>query len=57
MTWLVWRQYRAQGAIAAVLLAAVAAAILVDGFQMASHWHSMLVACAATPHACKVSRW
>ena len=46
MTWLVWRQYRAQGAIAAVLLAAVAAAILVDGFQMASHWHSMLVACA-----------
>ena len=46
MTWLVWRQYRAQGAIASVLLAAAAAAILVDGFQIASHWHSMLVSCA-----------
>ena len=46
MTWLVWRQYRAQGAIASVLLAAVAAVILVDGFQIASHWHSMLVTCA-----------
>jgi ABC-2 family transporter protein len=40
MTWLVWRQYRAQGAIAA------AAVILVDGFQIASHWHSMLVTCS-----------
>jgi hypothetical protein len=46
MTWLVWRQYRAQGAIASVLLAAAAAVILVDGFQMAAHWHSMLVTCA-----------
>jgi hypothetical protein len=46
MTWLVWRQYRAQGAIASVLLAAAAAAILVSGFQIASHWHSMLVTCA-----------
>jgi hypothetical protein len=46
MTWVVWRQYRAQGAIAAVLLAALAAAILVDGFQIASQWHSILVTCA-----------
>jgi hypothetical protein len=46
MTWLVWRQYRAQGAIASVLLAAAAAVILVDGFQIASHWHAMLVSCA-----------
>jgi hypothetical protein len=46
MTWLVWRQYRAQGAIASVLLAAAAAAILVSGFQIASHWHSILVTCA-----------
>jgi len=43
MTWLVWRQYRAQGAIAAALLAAAAALILADGFQIASHWHSVLV--------------
>jgi hypothetical protein len=46
MTWLVWRQYRTQGAIASVLLAAAAAVILVDGFQIASHWHSILVTCA-----------
>jgi len=46
VTWLVWRQYRAQGAIAIVLLAAFAAVILADGFQIASHWHSVLVACA-----------
>jgi hypothetical protein len=46
MTWLVWRQYRAQGAIAFALLAAAAAVILVDGFQIASHWHSILVTCS-----------
>ena len=46
MTWLVWRQYRAQGAIAAALLAVAAAAILVDGFQIASSWHSILATCA-----------
>ena len=48
MTWLVWRQYRAQGAIASALLAAFAAVILADGFQIASHWHSMLATCAGT---------
>lgn len=46
MTWLVWRQYRVQGAIASVLLAAVAAVVLVDGFHVASEWHSIIVTCA-----------
>jgi hypothetical protein len=46
MTWLVWRQYRAQGAIAAALLAAAAAVILVDGFKIAAQWHSLLARCA-----------
>ncbi len=46
MTWLVWRQYRAQGAIAAALLAAAAAVILADGYQIASHWHSILATCS-----------
>ena len=45
MTWLVWRQYRVQGAIAFALLAAFAAVILVNGFAIASHWHSILVTC------------
>jgi hypothetical protein len=46
MTWLVWRQYRAQGAVAVALLAAAAAVILTDGLQIASHWHTILVTCA-----------
>jgi hypothetical protein len=46
MTWLVWRQYRAQGAIAFALLAAVAAVMLAGGLQIASRWHSMLAACS-----------
>ncbi len=46
MTWLVWRQYRAQAAIASVLLAALAAVVLADGLQIASRWHSVLVSCA-----------
>ncbi len=46
MTWLVWRQHRAQGAIAFALLVAFAAVILVDGIQIASHWHSVLAACS-----------
>jgi hypothetical protein len=46
MTYLVWRQYRAQWAIALVLLAAFAAVTLADGVKIASRWHSMLTACA-----------
>lgn len=46
MTWLVWRQYRAQGAIAVALLAALAAVIIADGLKIAAHWHSVLVTCA-----------
>jgi hypothetical protein len=46
MTSLVWRQYRAQGAIALGLIAAFAAVMLVDGFQIASHLHTMLASCS-----------
>jgi len=45
MTWLVWRQYRWQAAIAALLLAAFATALIVTGLQMASHWHALLTTC------------
>ena len=48
MTWLVWRQYRAQAAIASALLAALAALVLADGFHIASRWHSVLVGCAGS---------
>ncbi len=46
MTWLVWRQYRAPGAIVIALLAVAATVILADGFQIASHWHSILITCS-----------
>jgi hypothetical protein len=48
MTWVVWRQYRGQAAIAAALLAALAVLLLITGLQMASQWHSALVACTAS---------
>ena len=48
MTWVVWRQYRAQAAIAAALLAAFAAVMIVSGVQMAAQWHSMLGSCTVS---------
>ena len=51
MSWLTWRVYRAQAAVAALLVAALAALLLVTGLQMAAQWHSALAEC--TPlHNC-----
>jgi hypothetical protein len=47
MSWLVWRQYRAQGAIALALLAGFGAVLAVTGAQMAAQWHSALASCTA----------
>jgi ABC-type transport system involved in multi-copper enzyme maturation permease subunit len=46
MTFLVWRQYRLQWAIALALLAAFATVELVNGLQVAHAWHSLLTTCA-----------
>jgi hypothetical protein len=51
MTYLVWRQYRLQWAIALALLAAFAAIELVNGLQVAHAWHSLLTNCAKDPRA------
>jgi hypothetical protein len=51
MTWLTWRQYRTQAAIAAALLAAFAAVLIATGLRMASQWHSTLATCTAS-HTC-----
>jgi hypothetical protein len=51
MTWLVWRQYRAQFCAGAALLAALAVLLLVTGLQMASQYHAAIVACTAA-HSC-----
>jgi ABC-type transport system involved in multi-copper enzyme maturation permease subunit len=42
MTWVVWRQYRAQAAIAAVLFGALAVLLLITEPQMASQLHAAL---------------
>lgn len=47
MSFLVWRQYRAQAAIGLTLLAAFTVLLLVTGLSIASQWHSALVTCAA----------
>lgn len=51
MTFLVWRQYRLQWAIALAVLAAFAAVELVNGIHMASSWHSLVHVCASSPAA------
>ena len=51
MTWLVWRQHRAQLYVGAALLAALAVLLLITGLQMASQYHSAVAACAAS-HSC-----
>jgi hypothetical protein len=51
MTWLVWRQHRIQFLVGAALLAALAVLLVITGMQMASQYHSALVACTAN-HSC-----
>jgi hypothetical protein len=46
MTWVTWRQYRYQGALAAALLAALAVLLLITGLHAAQVWHSALAQCA-----------
>jgi hypothetical protein len=51
MTWLTWRQHRAQLYVGAAALAGLAVLLLITGLQMASQYHSALTACAAN-HNC-----
>jgi hypothetical protein len=48
MTWLTWRQYRVQAAVAALVLAVFATVLLVTGFQLAAQWHTLLAGCTAS---------
>jgi hypothetical protein len=45
MTWVTWRQYRYQGALAAALLAVLAVVLLITGLHAAQVWHSALAGC------------
>jgi hypothetical protein len=51
MTWVTWRQYRFQGALAAALLAALAVVLLISGLHAAQVWHAALAGCR-TDHGC-----
>ncbi len=46
MTWVTWRQYRYQSALAVALLAALGVVLLISGLHAAWVWHSALAACA-----------
>jgi hypothetical protein len=46
VTWVTWRQYRYQGALAAALLAVLAVVLLATGLHAAQVWHSALAGCA-----------
>jgi len=46
MTWVTWRQYRYQSALAVALLAALGVVLLISGLHGAGGWHSALAACA-----------
>jgi len=48
MTWVVWRQYRQQWAIALTALAVFAVVELITGQQLARAWHNLLAQCTAT---------
>ena len=51
MTWLLWRQHRAQGAVAGIALAAYAILLWITGVHMANDYHSALASCGATTPA------
>lgn len=52
MNWLVWRQYRWQAAIAALVLAVFGTVLIITGLQMAAQWHTLLAGLAG----CTASR-
>jgi hypothetical protein len=55
MTWFVWRLHRIEVYIGAALLAAFAVLILITGEQMASQYHSALLACTASDSCANLS--
>jgi hypothetical protein len=47
MTWLTWRQYRAQFAVGTALLAALCLLLLLTGLQFVSQYHTIITECAS----------
>jgi hypothetical protein len=47
MTWLTWRQYRAQFAVGTVILAALCLLLVLTGLQFVSQYHAIIAECAS----------
>ena len=47
MTWLTWRQYRAQFAVGTALVAALCLLLLLTGLHLVSQYHAIITACAS----------
>jgi ABC-type transport system involved in multi-copper enzyme maturation permease subunit len=50
MTWLTWRQYRAQFAVGTALLAALCLLLVLTGLQLISQYHAIITQCASGAH-------
>jgi hypothetical protein len=47
MTWLTWRQYRAQFAVGTAILAALCVLLVLTGLQLVSQYHTVITQCAS----------
>ncbi len=47
MTWLTWRQYRAQFAVGTAILAALCLLLVLTGLQLISQYHTIITQCAS----------
>ena len=47
MTWLTWRQYRAQFAVGTAIMAALCLLLLLTGLQLVSQYHAIIAECAS----------
>jgi ABC-type transport system involved in multi-copper enzyme maturation permease subunit len=50
MTWLTWRQYRAQFAVGTVIMAALCLLLVLTGLQFVSQYHAIITECASGAH-------
>ncbi len=50
MTWLTWRQYRAQFAVGTAIMAALCLLLVLTGLQLVSQYHTIITECASGAH-------
>jgi ABC-type transport system involved in multi-copper enzyme maturation permease subunit len=50
MTWLTWRQYRAQFAVGTAIMAALCLLLVLTGLQLVSRYHTIITECASGAH-------